>query len=379
MSTYPGLRRFARIALCLVAAALCAAMARGAHAAEDWRAIVSPYDQVFPALALTSQTLASRGADANVLGDASGLIGAVVLAGRDQQRARLSVQLPGYAATSTLDVTLPRAGQRYTLYPRMRWNEARLRRTHAPEQAKLTLQLRLDDGPVRTATRNVRVRGADDVPYFVRARNGDAPLGLYWMFAAFVDEDHPLSRRVLNQARKNGIVDGFDGYAERDPERVYRQAFALWHELQQRGIRYSPITRSVAIKDRVLSQRVRRLEESWENAQANCVDGSVLFASLLRRAGLNASLVLVPGHMFVAFDLDARGRERAYLDTMLLGTQPGARSEAASLATFQAAVARGLAQYQQARTKFDDEREPEYQVIDIDAARRLGVKALRGP
>ncbi len=199
------------------------------------------------------------------------------------------------------------------------------------------------------------------------------------MFAAFVDEDHPLSRRVLNQARKNGIVDGFDGYAVRDPEHVYRQAFALWHELQQRGIRYSPITRSVAIKDRVLSQRVRRLEESWENAQANCVDGSVLFASLLRRAGLNPSLVLVPGHMFVAFDLDARGRERAYLDTTLLGTQPGARSEAASLATFQAAVARGLAQYQQARTKFDDEREPEYQIIDIEAARRLGVKALRGP
>ena len=56
---------------------------------------------------------------------------------------------------------------------------------------------------------------------------------------------------------------------------------------------------------RVFSQRVRFLAETWDDRSANCVDGSVLIASVLQRIGLRSFLVLVPGHAFVGFYTDA--------------------------------------------------------------------------
>src|SRR6185503_5020189 len=70
----------------------------------------------------------------------------------------------------------------------------------------------------------------------------------------------------------------------------------------------------------VNSQHVRMIDESINNAQANCVDGSVLLASLLRKIGIEPMLVMVPGHCYLAFHLDEEGKEVAALETTLLGS-----------------------------------------------------------
>ena len=71
----------------------------------------------------------------------------------------------------------------------------------------------------------------------------------------------------------------------------------------------------------MFSQHVRLIDESITHSQANCVDGSVLLASILRKIGLYASLVLVPGHCFVAFSLDRELEEIRGLETTLIGAQ----------------------------------------------------------
>src|SRR5262249_43106392 len=103
-------------------------------------------------------------------------------------------------------------------------------------------------------------------------------------------------------------------------EEVYRQVYALWHALSKRDVRYSSITTSAAESETVGSQHVRLLEESINNGQANCVDGSVLMASLLRKIGVEPMLVMVPGHCFLPFWLDAEGKELAALETTLIGS-----------------------------------------------------------
>lgn len=51
------------------------------------------------------------------------------------------------------------------------------------------------------------------------------------------------------------------------------------------------------------------LEISLAMSQANCVDGRVLFASILRKIDIAPALVLIPGHMFLAFQLDQEGED----------------------------------------------------------------------
>ena len=357
--------------------------------AAHWQPIVSPFDQLFPALVIATATMPVRSAPADrVLGDANGLIGAYVRATHANQRARLVVRVPDLARESELSVVLPEAGKRYALYPTLRWDFDRLHRVRAALPSLVELELFLDGASAGRQTRHVRLRSVNDAPYYVA---DDAPVDLNWMFAAYVNEDHPLVQRILDEALATRIVDRFDGYQSGDPERVYRQVFAIWHVLQRRGIRYSSITRTSSVHDKVLSQHVRFLDESWENAQANCVDGSVLLASVLRKIDLDPSLVLVPGHMFVAFDLDADGRGFGFLDTTLLGAVKRERngrsngltdasngdvSEADSLASFEAAVERGSGLYAKAAGRFEREDEPEYRIVDIGLARQNGVTPI---
>ena len=65
---------------------------------------------------------------------------------------------------------------------------------------------------------------------------------------------------------------------------------------------------------------MRLLDETINNDQANCADGSVLFASLLRKIGIEAYLVMVPRHCYLAFALDEKGEKIVALETTLIGS-----------------------------------------------------------
>ena len=67
---------------------------------------------------------------------------------------------------------------------------------------------------------------------------------------------------------------------------------------------------------------MRLIDESINNAQANCVDGSVLLASLLRKIDIEPVLVYVPGHCYLAFYLDAEQKHLVGLETTLIGSTP---------------------------------------------------------
>jgi hypothetical protein len=101
----------------------------------------------------------------------------------------------------------------------------------------------------------------------------------------------------------------------------------------------------------------------------------VLLASVLRRIDLDVQLVLVPGHMFLAFDLSPGGG-RAYIETTRMGEVAAGAGQAALLANFEDAVKEGLARHTAAADRFGRDDAPEYRIIDIAAARRLGVAPI---
>ena len=370
---------------------LLGALARVASAtpSEEPVPIVSPYGQLFPALVLATSAAeaplpAARGAgsgEAPALGDRDGLVGARLVARADGEPVTLRIRIPELDANGELSTTLARAGTRYDLFPRMRWNAARLAAAGAGATATLELGIARAGSPEQVFRSTLGVHALGEAPYYLADGPRSADLG--WIFAAFVDERDPIVAPLLDEARTlSGEV--FPGYAGGDADEAERQVFALWYALERRGLRYSPLTDRRSVGGHVYVQRVRSLAQSLEDRAANCVDGSVLMASLLGAVELDAALVRVPGHMFLQVALDRAGTRHAYLETTLLNdprvatdSRAGAAPERdASWRRFQAALASGERQYQRARRELERGRSPEYRVIEIAEARRLGVRAI---
>ena len=122
--------------------------------------------------------------------------------------------------------------------------------------------------------------------------------------------------------------------------------------------------------------------------QANCVDGSVLMASILRKIGINVHLVLVPGHCYLAFDADAKGETLMGLETTMLGSDKLKPLEQmpklpekvkllefkASLKTFEAALGVATGDLEKNQEKFEEGGD--YQLISIQDARDFGIKPI---
>ncbi len=118
----------------------------------------------------------------------------------------------------------------------------------------------------------VTLRSINDCPS--RLHDGEKePIDLHFTYAAYVNEEHPLVNNLTKDALDAEIVEGFVGYSkEPDPKDVVRQVYALWHVLCKQGIRYSDASTTAAEIEAVDSQRMRLLEDSIDNAQANCVE-----------------------------------------------------------------------------------------------------------
>lgn len=69
-------------------------------------------------------------------------------------------------------------------------------------------------------------------------------------------------------------------------------------------------------------QRVRPPRESLKDRQANCIDGALLFASLLEAISLSAAIVLFRDHAFVAWETNGKGNDQwRFLETTMIGTE----------------------------------------------------------
>lgn len=375
--------------------ALLLALAAPALADVVWEPFVEPYGQIFPSLELATATLPADPAaeDPTLIGDPQGLIGVSLEGARPGARFELVVRVPGWARDSRLAGRIPQGDGDITLTPTIAWDYPALAANRQPRPATVEFELRLAGEVVETRTLRVRLRSVNDALYYIDEPDDAEDLDFNWLFAAYVHEEHPAVEQILKEALDAGVVDGFSGYQQADRDAVLKQAHAVWHVLQQRGIRYSSITRTASEHTSVRSQHVRFIDESLAMSQANCVDGSVLIASVLRKIDLAPVLVLVPGHMLVGFALDARGERWAWLETTLLGVAPptrlagGPRAQHegkaklaaaidASLASFEAALDAGQRQIDAADGAFDDPHNRDYQLIDIQAARELGVMPI---
>lgn len=185
--------------------------------------------------------------------------------------------------------------------------------------------------------------------------------------AGFVNENHPWIDGILKDGLDTRLCDAFSGYQLGEKE-VLNQINAVWTALQRRRISYSSIATST-LSGHNAFQHVRFIDESMTASQANCLDGCVVLASVMRKIGLNVSIILVPKHAYVAV-LNDEGSELMFaVETTML---KNARLQDA----IEYATTGGPESLEKIHAKLDDPNEHSYQEINIRDARQLGIHPI---
>jgi len=324
----------------------------------------------------------------NVLGDpdTKRLLGVVVTAPENDTPIQVEIEAEGVLGKSVWSGVLEEADVEYTIYPSLKFNFKTLIANTQSIPIAVTFRVTLGDEEPVEHTVNTTLRSINDCP-FALIYDKDNVEDISYMFAAYVNEQHPFVDKVLREALNRGVVDSFTGYQTNDPGEVLKQVYAIWDVLSRRDVRYSSITESAVVNQMVHSQHVRMIDQTINNAQANCVDGSALFASVLRKIGIHPALILVPGHCFLAYSSNPEGTGWVGLETTLVGNKTievgpdpegdkivGSKwAKERSWETFRAAVSTGNKRLEDDKDKLTQGNSIAYQIIPIAGARQKGI------
>ena len=202
------------------------------------------------------------------------------------------------------------------------------------------------------ATVPVRLRSVEDMYW-----------GANFKFAPFIASwVTPHDRRVeqvLSRAKELAPRRRLPGYETGKSEALVEQstiaqAKAIYRALQQQGVSY--VNSSLTLGgNKTWSERVRPPRESLRTKAANCIDGALLYAALFENLGMDALVLLVPGHAYVGVRLTPASRRYLYIETSYTG-----RTDFESATR---AAERSLAKYSPSQMTF----------IRIAEARRAGI------
>lgn len=329
-----------------------------------------------------------------ILGDRGGMLGVSITSPGEKTPIKVTVTCNEIMEPTTFSGILPEEGVMYFVFPKIKYRYSKLAEIIQATPVAITYRVQVGKEKATEETATVTVRPINDCPFIVLM--GEQKVDISMTFAAYVNEQHPFLDKLLRECLDQGYVEAFSGYQGGEAE-VIRQVYALWDTLVARDVRYSSITATSVAGQTVASQHVRLLEESLNNSQANCVDGSVLMASLLRKIGIEPFLVMVPGHCYMGFYLDAKKTTLMAMETTLLGSTVAEGDEYAEVevledsvsednrdpatwASFSNAISVGSNNFEEAKQKFDEPDNTEYLLIDISQARKQGVLpiAFRG-
>jgi hypothetical protein len=383
-----------------------------AHSEEvEWTPEANMDHQLFPSLLIATASVRpvepgdkeAEAPDPYLLGERFGLVGVSVKAPAENAKIKVTVKENDLMTATSWNGELAEAGKDYFIAPKVNYKFERLRKVTQQVPLNVTFEVEVDGESSGEKHETLQVRSINDCPFGVAKSEetlddenfiaGSTELG--WMFAAYVNENHPMLDKILQEALETKIVSAFR-VTTHEHDETLRQVFAVWSALQKRGLQYSSTTTTPGGSETVQSQFVRFVDQSLTNTQANCVDGSVLFASILRKISIEPFLVTVPGHMYAGFYLGASKSQFIGLETTVLGLPDTADekkpSDPAALTalrdkldpavrsrrdwkTFAKAVQVGTEDLLKNKEKVEA-ADPNYQWIDLAEARAQGIMPI---
>ena len=276
---------------------------------------------IFPSSILSVATTDAQvivPADSLYVGNSKSCISIRIRSGKAYSRVRIEVAETPFFSRSVSEFVLAKPRTEYTIYPDIIWNYEALKNNNQAEPVSVAVKVEMNDKDLGQRVRTFSVRSINEC-LLGYVTNGTKFHDTGIFFAAYVNEENPMIDKLLREALNTRIVNRFLGYQGGNAGVVDKQVYALWNVLQKRNFRYSSVSNTSLSSNVVFSQRVRTFDDALESSQINCVDGSVLFASLLRAINIEPILVRTPGHMFVGYYTDAGRKNMNFLETTMIG------------------------------------------------------------
>ena len=256
--------------------------------------------------------------DSLYLGNPKSCIAIRIRSGKAYSRVRIEVAETPFFSRSVSEFVLAKPRTDYTIYPDVIWNYEALKNNNQAEPVSVAVTVEMNGKDMGQRVRTFSVRSINEC-LLGYVTNGTRFHDTGILFAAYVNEENPMIDQLLREALNTRIVNRFLCYPSGNADGVDKQVYALWNVLQKRNFRYSSVSNTSLSSNVVFSQRVRTFDDALESSQINCVDGSVLFASLLRAINIVPILVRTPGHMFVGYYTDSEHRNKNFLETTMIG------------------------------------------------------------
>ncbi len=383
------------------------------HAADvEWEPEANMDHQLFPSLLISTASVRpvdsddyeGEEKDASLLGDRFGLVGIEIHSPAANTKVKVTLKGNDLMNESVWEGELPDADEDYFIAPKVNYKFDHLRKMTQQVPLSVDFAVEIDGEPAGDKVDTLQIRSLNDCPFGVSNDEetindenfiaGAASLG--WMFAAYVNENHPMLDKILKEALDTKIVNAFLHYQGDDEASVLQQVFAVWTALQKRGIQYSSTTTTPGGSEVVYSQYIRFVDQSITNSQANCADGSVMFASVLRKLSIKPFLVTIPGHMYIGFYTKPDKSAFVGLETTIIGVpkasdepkqgEPGSLTalreklpdsvkQTKAWGSFARAIQIASEDLAKNAEKFD-KGDPGYQKIDLDEARQEGIMPI---
>ena len=276
-----------------------------------------------------SQIIATAITDDNIIlpvdtpyvGKSQNIIAVKIKSHKKNSKVRIDIAETPFFRHSVSEFILPEAWTDYTVYPDIVWNYDALRQNTQATPVGIVIQTSLDGQLLQQSLKTMSMRSINECLlgyYRIHGNKQKEFINTRQLFACYVNEDNPKIDDVLKEALSTRIINRFIGY-QRDSVSVINQVYALWNVLQRRHFKYSSISNSSLSSNFVFAQRIRTFDDAMKSSQINCVDGSVLFASLMRAINITPILVRLPNHMFVGFYTDKQHRNKKFIETTMIG------------------------------------------------------------
>ena len=336
---------------------------------------------IYPSLILATATIKDDGSpddpsDATHYGDPMANLGVLLRNVRKDDKITVEVTADAVIRPSKVTFTAKASEILVTAAPKVKFDFEALGKITQTRPINVTFKVTRNGKAEDDIDEVMSLRQINDCPYAVISatpkKNGKVAQELQdirFMFAAYANENHPQIDQILKEAKATGLCDSFAGFQGSEQD-VLREVNAIWVALQRRGITYSSITDTTPNKG-VYTQHVRFLDESINMTQANCVDGSVLMASVLKKIEIKTCLVLVPGHCYLAFysKEPEKGGKLYGVETTMLGLKK-TLNDAINVATVQDEKS-----LQKSWKKFQQEGSG-FMLVDLDDAREAGIMPI---
>ena len=217
------------------------------HAGDvEWGPDIYPKRNIFPSFLigtarvdLPGKLFASWGD--NHIGDPQGVIGIFLTRVEAGSTVEVVVRANDYMSESRLVEKLDEAAEDLIIHPKIALKYDALAKVSQAIPLDITIGLKVDGESLGEQTVTTTLRPINDCLFGVEETAGegeDPGVSDYsWLFAAYVNENHPWVDRILREALDTGLIESFDGYQSGEVDSVLLQIFAIWNVMQRHGLR----------------------------------------------------------------------------------------------------------------------------------------------